>query len=466
MIFVLNTLDYRTPTTKGTYMKIWNVFVLSIIFIISNASSLLAYDLLNPLSGVQLHGFISQGYVFSKSHNFLFDDIDHGSFEFNELGVTVSKKLNDRLHLGIQFFSRDQGNIGNNDLVVDWAYADYHYKDYLGIRVGKLKMPLGFYNETRDIDILRTCIFLPQSAYLEYYRDVLGGLHGIGFYGNLPLDWGSDISYQFLAGTLKIDQNGGVTTLLNNEASIETHPLLNIHSYSVNNCINGMIVFSPFPGLKLGSSFIQTATKVKADLNPDLMKTFARDMDYTLLYYKGLIDPDSIMLDRIEKGTLAMFAGSPLEAEVDNVLAFMHSVELSIDRLVIMMEYYNYTYDIKLKIPDSLTLFDNDFFTIGYYANMVYRFSDMIETGIYYSVLQDNGWDPSGDRFAQKGEQRHQTWLKDLSLSIRFDLNDSWTFKLENHWMNGTAFLMHAHNPDKRYALGQYWQMFAAKMTF
>jgi hypothetical protein len=446
-------------------MKSCYIFVL-LIFSIAMTELTWSYDLTESLSGVQLHGFISQGFVFSKSHNFLFDDMDHGSFEFNELGVTLSKHINDNLHLGIQFFSRDQGNIGNNDLMVDWAYADYHPIDSLGVRVGKIKMPLGLYNETRDIDILRTSIFLPQSAYLEYYRDVLGGLHGIGLYGSLPFDWGSDISYQIQTGTLKIDQNGGVTTLLNNEASIDNNPLMKINSYNVDNCLNGIIIFSPYPGLRLASSFLRTSTKVGASLNRDLSRIFANEYNYAQLYYKGLINTETVFQEQLEKGTLAMFAGYPVDAEVDDVLAYMHSLEWSIDRLLIMIEYYHYTYRILIEIPNTLTLFDNDFFTEGYYANVVYRFNDYWETGLYYSCLYSNGWDKSGDRFANIGESRYQSFLKDLSLSIRYDLNQNWTFKVENHWMDGTAFLMDINNPTKHQDLGRYWHMFAAKMTF
>jgi len=445
---------------KSCYLFVFSIFSITIIQVSC------AYDMVESLYGVQLHGFISQGFVFSKTHNFLFDDIDHGSFEFNELGVTVSKQINDKLHLGIQFFSRDQGDIGNNDLVVDWAYADYHLNDFLGARVGKLKMSLGLYNETRDIDILRTCIFLPQSAYLEYYRDVLSGLHGIGLYGSLPFDWGSDITYQIQTGTLKIDKNGGVTTLLNNEVNIDSNPLMNIESYSINNCLNGIMIFSPYPGLRLSSSFIRTSTKVDARLNGDLSRIFADEYAYAQLYYKGLIDPGTVNQEKIEKGTIAMFAGFPLEAEVDDVLAYMHSIELNIDRLLVMIEYYHYTYRIFIQIPETLTLSNDDFYTEGYYVNVIYRFNDFLETGIYYSCLYDNGWDKSGDRFAELGENRYQTFLKDLSLSVRFDINQNWTFKIENHWMDGTAFLMEINNPGKSHDLGRYWHMFAAKMTF
>ena len=96
---------------------------------------------------------------------------EDGSYEFNEMGINFSTELTDDLHVGVQFFSRDLGTIGNDDIKVDWAFADYHWKDWLGVRVGKIRIPYGLYNEIRDIDILRLSIILPQSVYSEIARD-------------------------------------------------------------------------------------------------------------------------------------------------------------------------------------------------------------------------------------------------------------------------------------------------------
>ena len=126
---------------------------------------------------VDIHGYISQGYMRSNKNNFLAESYG-GSFQFNELGINFSVELTDQLHAGLQLASRDLGSLGNNKVVVDWAFMDYHYQDWMGLRVGRVKMPFGLYNETRDIDMLRTSILLPQGVYNENFRDALTGIQG------------------------------------------------------------------------------------------------------------------------------------------------------------------------------------------------------------------------------------------------------------------------------------------------
>ncbi len=88
--------------------------------------------------------------------------------------------------MGIQFFARDFGDQGNNDVIIDWAFADYTWRDYLGFRFGKFKTVQGLYGQGRDIDILRPTVLLPQSVYNENMRDFIVGVEGAGLYGNIP----------------------------------------------------------------------------------------------------------------------------------------------------------------------------------------------------------------------------------------------------------------------------------------
>jgi len=152
------------------------------------------------VEGIDIHGFISQGYLFSDKNNYLANS-EKGSFQFNELGINFSKDMTENLRIGMQFFSRDLGETGNNAVEVDWAFGDYHWQDWLGFRAGLMKMPHGFHNETRDIDMLRTWILLPQSVYNEITRDYYTRLWGIGAYGEIDLKSSGSLSYRALIGT-------------------------------------------------------------------------------------------------------------------------------------------------------------------------------------------------------------------------------------------------------------------------
>ncbi len=82
-------------------------------------------DIEFDIEAITIHGFISQGYIQTNRNNFLAGNTEDGSFEFSEFGINFATDLSDRLHIGLQLFGRDLGNVGNNDITLDWAYADY-----------------------------------------------------------------------------------------------------------------------------------------------------------------------------------------------------------------------------------------------------------------------------------------------------------------------------------------------------
>ena len=116
----------------------------------------------------------------------LLGEATNGTSAFTEAAITVTAQPMDRLRVGIQFLGRSFGSSGGDQVVIDWAYGDYRWKDQLGFRAGKVKLPFGLYNEGRDVDMLRTCIFLPQSIYNERMRDFILAYEGAGAYGNFP----------------------------------------------------------------------------------------------------------------------------------------------------------------------------------------------------------------------------------------------------------------------------------------
>ncbi|NDY73735.1 hypothetical protein DO021_18555 [Desulfobacter hydrogenophilus] len=161
------------------------------------------------LGGVDIHGFISQGFIISDEYNYLAHNSTDGSFEYNEVGINFSKELTEQLRLGIQLFSRDIGDAGNNKVTIDWAYGDYRFKDWLGFRAGRIKLPLGLYNETRDIDMLRTNIVIPQSIYPDLLRDTVIAANGVSLYGTIDLSSVGSLEYQAIAGQVNIDNDSG-----------------------------------------------------------------------------------------------------------------------------------------------------------------------------------------------------------------------------------------------------------------
>src|SRR5262245_49271682 len=101
---------------------------------------------------VEIHAFVSQGALYTTDNNYLAHTEDRPSLEFSEAGLVVSRQLDDRLRAGLQLFARDLGPSGNFEVKLDWFYIDYRWRDWLGLRAGRVKLPFGLYNDTVDVD--------------------------------------------------------------------------------------------------------------------------------------------------------------------------------------------------------------------------------------------------------------------------------------------------------------------------
>ena len=176
--------------------KLFVAAIFAVVLALSHPTALLAID----IEGLSIHGFISQGYLKSNDNNYLAETKD-GTFEFNETALNFSLKPTDNLRLGVQFMSRDMGPTTNNDAYMDWGYGDYRFVDAFGVRIGKIKAPMGLYNQTRDVDFLRTFILLPQSFYSEIERGQAEAMQGGSVYGNFGIGAMGDLEYEIAGGT-------------------------------------------------------------------------------------------------------------------------------------------------------------------------------------------------------------------------------------------------------------------------
>ena len=152
---------------------------------------------------LQLHGFVSQGFILTTANNYLARS-ERGSFEFTEAGLNLTKSLRDDLRVGIQLFARDLGPLGNYSAKLDWFYLDYRWADWLGVRAGRVKLLWGLYNDSSDVDAAHVPVLLPQSMYPLENRDFLLAMTGVQVYGFIPMGSAGDLSYSAYGGTIYI----------------------------------------------------------------------------------------------------------------------------------------------------------------------------------------------------------------------------------------------------------------------
>ena len=125
---------------------------------------------------LQIHGFASQAYIYTSDNDVFGNSDDNGSFGFTEIGINALLRPLPRLQLSAQGLSRRAGQGTSATPRLDFAVADYRLfsqdTNQFGIRVGRLKNPFGFYNDTRDVPFTRPSILLPQSIYFDRIRNV------------------------------------------------------------------------------------------------------------------------------------------------------------------------------------------------------------------------------------------------------------------------------------------------------
>lgn len=131
----------------------------------------------------QVNGFVSQGFSKTSANKFFGESSDaNGSFEFREAGLAVSKKWTPSINMRGTLIHRVAGNeidtLEIDTLEVSWNAVNSKFGS-LVLHAGKLRLPYGFYGDTRDVPFTRPSVVLPQSIYFERTRNLALAGYGV-----------------------------------------------------------------------------------------------------------------------------------------------------------------------------------------------------------------------------------------------------------------------------------------------
>jgi hypothetical protein len=155
----------------------------------------------------QFHGYAAQGFVYTTENNF-FGESSDGSTDYYEAGLNATVQVRPNLTFAAQVAIRDAGISDDGSLRLDYALADYRFfanvNSSAGLRIGKIKNAMGFYNETRDVVFTRPGVLLP-SVYSDNQnqRSLVFTSPGAQVYGTRTLGR-HELS---LTGTANFDRN-------------------------------------------------------------------------------------------------------------------------------------------------------------------------------------------------------------------------------------------------------------------
>lgn len=344
---------------------------------------------------VQIHSFASQGFGYSNDNNYLTMKTSGGSFAMTDGGVNASIQITDRFRVGAQVYDSNVGNLGKWRPSLDWAVADYRFKDWFGIRGGKVKTVLGLYNDTQDLVFLHTFALLPQSMYPLDMRSSTIAHTGGDLYGDVSLKRFGSLSYTAYAGQRKDSLYGGYPYLL--------------HTFG--------ITLEDYGGLVVGGDL-----RWRTPLKGLLVGGSHMDEDIT---GTGKVDP-SVALG----GPQGQFPYSEWSNKDQTNQLYG---QYTIGNLRVDSEYRRYWRDQQVFSGEFQVVTD----VRSWYVAGAYRISKKLELGSYYSRFTDNWVSTVPGQVEAPSQSSPDRHVYDKVISARFDLTNHWNVKVEGHFMDG-----------------------------
>lgn len=389
------------------------------------------------LDNFQYHGFASQGLIFTTDNNF-FGDSDHGSAKLTEIGINASTQISSNIRLAGQVISRHAGEFYNGSPWLDYALVDikllstpqYQFGAYLG----RIKNPIGLYNETRDVAFTRQGVFAPQVIYFDKVRNLVMSADGLSFYSN-----------HFLSnGNLLIQAGAGY----------------------------------PIPDKNVEYAYMGQDWAGK--LNADELSFFGR-----------------IMYEHDGGRWIYSLSGAQLGIDFDHGAADaipfpagpgLSSGEIKIDYTVVSAQYNGEKWQFITEAALEHVVYDgigatfdsSGFDSIGFYGQLDYKFTPNWQAFIRYEEFQLHKDDWNGQEAATKsietsqflsgfGIQQppspaHVNYAKTWVIGGHWDIKSNLRLRAEYHISEGVATLSPRENTIP--LTNKYWDMFAMSLSY
>ena len=365
---------------------------------------------------LQVHGFASQAVV-QTSDNRYFGDSSSTSFDFTELGLNVSYQVSNEIVVSGQLLSRRAGEMYDGTPSIDYALVDLRLSSALdrrmGLRLGRIKNPLGLYNETRDVPFTRPSIFLPQTVYFDKIRNVLLSSDGAMFYAESFQDWGN-LSLTLGIGESVIDENVEWTFLGSDFPG-------DLDSGEANK-IASIWYYTPDERTRLGLSGLKSSLSFK----PDAL-SFLDSGDIDVFYWIASVQYNT------------------------------EDVSLSAEYARIPIDWKNFGPYFPLDQAESE----------GYYIQGAYRVAPNVELMLRYEEGFADRNDRSGVRSSALtggATPPFDFYSRAWTAGLRWDILPNVMLRLEYQRQQGTYALSFRENPDAG-SLVEDWDAFAASIS-
>jgi hypothetical protein len=141
-----------------------------------------------------VHGFGTQTYYQTSANTYMNAD-RRGTWDNNFLGLVGSFKINDKATLWAQLEAQ------STDSHFTWFFVNFQLTERSTVLVGRVKLPLGIYNETVDTTFLQQSS-LPPALYQPPGNFVIAAYDGVGYDYEQRLERAGRITWQFYGGQI------------------------------------------------------------------------------------------------------------------------------------------------------------------------------------------------------------------------------------------------------------------------
>lgn len=387
---------------------------------------------------LQASGFVSQAVLSTTDNNYLGKTDDDLSFDFREAGLVATLQAMPNLRVSTQLLSRRAGANDDGSLEVDHAVISYDFIDsadwMIGIRAGRLKSVLGWYNETRDVPFTRPGIFLPFSVYAERVRNSYFFQDGAVLRG----EWRHDLNaLSWHAGyhEPRVDRDEIV--------DIAPLPNNNVPDAEGKGSLDAGLVYD-IDGGRIRFGVFYQENKIDIDLDGDLsVGTFV------------LPDFDG-EIELVNRKTVFSF-----EYNLDN---WNFVAERAAARI---------RADVSSRNPmlaPIVSQFAQRFTSPAYYYQVIYRATESWDFFVRYDRFAFDKDDVNGNelaadpRFNFRGLPAFAFYSSAYSVGAGFHLNTAWLVRAEWHNVEGAGWLNAADNDNQ--PLKKYWDLFAVQLSY
>lgn len=360
----------------------------------------------------QLHGALTQGITYTSDNNFYGDSDDNASLKFTEISLNASTRLLPNLRAAGQVLYRQMGEQGESG-DIDFAFLDYQFltntSAVAGIRIGRYKMPIGLYNDTRDVAFTRPSNFVPQSAYPDAYREFELSSDGALIYTDIFTDSGQ-WTIELDGGRSRVEQDSLETSVISLQGEV--------HDLSQRSVYGGRVMYQSSDGRWI-AAFSRAEAKLRYEYT--LMPGLSTDVDVKLVYW-------------------------------------LASLQCNVDQWTITAEYGHM----------DATL-DSNYF-VGrihpeqYYLQVTRHLDSQWSVYSRYDNLYWDRHDRSGDSYSLlAGRSNDSNFAHDYGVGVRYDISNNAMVSAEYHYIDGAAWLSSLDNSEDP---ARYWNMLSVAFSY